>query len=386
MLKSFLKSIKDEWNLMINEKMIFIVILIIPILINLLIGYEFSKGQIDHIKMAINDQDNSSLSRMITSSFIDDEVFDVEYFTDNSDDMKDLFKESKIKTGLIIPKGFKEDVTKLKSPSVLLLYDGSHMPTASKAKSKASEILLTLKTGTSIKMISGKLNLTESEAKNIAQGIKFRQRTLYNPTKSYKNFLNTGLGTAVVQSAIALMAAVAIRRNKLNKKKSKRASHLLGKILFYGSLGFISLILCILIQWKVFNIPFRGDFKIALILSLLLSLSVSTFSIMVSSLISNKMVALLINAVIFVPNTLMVGYTWPVMSMPKPYRIASGFYPFYHYADNLRNLFLKGIDLASMYGDLFWYLKFILVAYIIALIGVFIRKVDTEKEGDKVVS
>ena len=382
MFKSFLTSIKNECKLMAREKMIFIVIILIPVLINLLLGYEFQKNQIDHIPMAICDQDNSVLSRTIIQQFEDDNIFDVNYYMDDSLQMEKMFKESKIKVGMIIPKNFNKDVMALDSPSVLMIYDGSHMPTVSSTKAKASEILLTLKTGMSMKILSAKLDIPDSIAENIAQSIKFRSRTLYNPTKSYKNFLNTGFGTAVIQSGIALMAAVSIRRKELEKKRIKRIGYLFGKIVFYAAIGWISLALSIMIQNKIFNIPFRGNMVDAFTLSLLLSTSVATFSVMISSWIGNQMMALLANAIVFIPNTMTIGYTWPVMSMPKPYQVTAMLYPFYHYADNLRDMFLKGLTITAMQGDIIWYMKFIIIVLCIAILGVLRFKIE---EGEKSV-
>lgn len=388
MINSLLKTIKREFNIMARGKMIFIVIFIIPLLTNLLLGYQFSKDIINKVPMAVYDGDNSSLSRMIIEQFSENEMFDIEYYLEDSNDMKKLIDDSKIRVGMIIPKDFSKNVMGAESPSILMVYDGSHMPIAAATKKSASEILLSLKTGVFMKLIKAKLDLPADVAEKIALSIKFSSRTLYNPAGSYKNFLNIGLGTAIVQSAIAIMTASAIRRSEIEKKKRKKSGYILGKVLFYGILGCLSLILNIYVQCKLFKVPLRGKFFDATILSLVLAFAVSAFGLMISSWIKDHMLSTLINAVIFIPNTIMIGYTWPVLSMPRPYQVAANFYPFYHFADNLRDLCLKGLSITKMNGDIMWFVKFTLITLVIALLGVLIikapehsKKISPSEEG-----
>ncbi len=383
MIKATMTSMKNELNKMLNEKMILIVIIIIPILVNFLLGYEFSKGGVDHIPMAVIDRDNTSLSRMIVQQFNENEMFNIKYYIDDSDRMERLIQNSKIRVGMIIPKDFSRDVYGMKSPNVLMVYDGSHMPITASVKAKASEILLTLKTGTLIKMLQAKLNMHHDSAYKMATALGFKNMTLYNSSKSYKNFLNIGFVLALVQSGIALMCASSIRKEELEDAKYKNIGNMVGKICFYSALGFLALTINILILIHRFNIPFRGNLSNAIILSIALAISVSTFSVSISSWIRDDMISTIVNAVIFVPNTIMIGYTWPVLSMINPYKSLAGYYPFYHYADNMRDIFLKGLSAKYLYDDFVWYGYFITIVLIIGILGVIrLKGIGQTKEGE----
>lgn len=385
------ESILDECRRMIKEKMIYVIIFIIPIIVNLLLGFEFSYDQIQHIPMAIIDQDNSTLSRKIVQSFSENEIFDVKYYIDDPNQMKKLLDDSTVKVGMIIPKDFYSDVTELKSPTVLMLYDGSHMSIASAAKSRATEILLTLKVGATRKVLSGKLGVPADVSAKLAQPITFSNRFLYNPTKSFKNFLTPGFGVAIVQTAIVLMAVVSIRRKKVTGDFLDKYAHVLGKIIFYAVLGTLSLMMCIAIQSLIFKVPFRGSYFAALILSTAFAFAVSSFAILVSVWVGEKMLCTLIVAILFIPNTIMVGYTWPVLSMPMIYKHVANCLPFYHYADNIRDLFLKGSSLANCYNDLVWFLIYTLICLIFIGLGTYVRlghftlinKARLRKDGEK---
>lgn len=378
MLKSMIAAIKEEINIMT-----LVVIFAIPILINVLFGYEFAADQIQNVSMAIYDQDNSTLSRMIINQFNEDEMFDVKYFLDNKVEMEQLFDDSQVKIGMIIPKNFGKDVMNADAPKVLMVYDGSHIPIVSAAKGKASEILATLKAGMSIQVIKAKLNLPQDIAEKTALAVSFKSKYLYNPTKSYRAFLDIGMVTAAVQSGLALMAVTAINFGVLRKKRKYRIGHLLGKIIFYVTSGWLSLIGAILINWKVFNIPFRGSFSDAALLSLLLAASVTSFCIMLSFFVRKyQSVLLVITAVLFIPNSIMVGYTYPVIGMPKFYQVVANYYPFYHYAENIREMFLKGRGLDTMQNDVMFFGKFIVITLTVSVFMLLITRVKNEVETE----
>lgn len=371
MFKSMLTSLSKECKKLFHNKMIFVVMLLIPFLVNLLLGYEFSKDQIQNISMAVWDQDNSSLSRMILQHFRENEIFDIRYAVENSEDIKDLFDQSKVKVAMIIPKDFGQEVMALHSPTVMMLYDGSHMSIAAAAKTRASEILLTLKAGILIKFLEGKMNLPASVAEKMALSIKFSNRVLYNPAKSFKNFLNPGFGTAIVQTGIVLMGAVAIHPEEMGETKRKKIGYFFAKLLFYTLLGWLGLMMSILLQKNLFLIPFRGSLGDAALLSLWMSASAAAFSIMVSVWVKNKLLATQMNAILFIPSTIIVGYTWPIMAMPEGYQRIAFYMPFHHYVHNLRNIFLKGTPLSSMGTDIHWFMGFMAIVCLISLLGLF---------------
>lgn len=383
------KALLQEYKSMLQNKILLLAIFIIPMAFNLLLGIEFAGDQVKHIPMAVVDEDNSSVSRMIVQQFQENETFDVKYRANNDTDLEKLFMESSIRVGMIIPKGFSSGITKAEAPSILMLYDGSHMSIASTAKAKASEILQTLKAGIEMKVLKGKLNVTQDTAEKMALAVRFNNRMLYNPAKSFKNFLNPGLGVGIVQTGVVLMAAVAVRRKELEGEDGVKVRYLLKKILFFTICGTFSLMASIVIQSLCFHVPFRGNYASAMLLSMLFALSISSFAIAVSTWIQDQLLASLVNAILFIPSSVIVGYTWPLLSMPAPYKAAAKWMPFYHYADNVRDLYLKGAPLSSMAGDLIWFGKFTVIALLASMVRALAvrfweeeKSVCYEKEGE----
>lgn len=384
MLNGVLNTAKNEWDTAVSGKTILIIALVIPLLVNLLLGFVFYNGQIRHIPMAVIDQDNSALSRMITKQFEENEIFDVKYKPEDSEKMKELLDNSQARVGMIIPKGFYNDMLELQAPSILMLYDGSHMSIASAAKARASEILLTLRTGALINLLEAKLNVPPDEAKKLALAVSFSNRTLYNPAKSFKNFLLPGFCASAVQAGIILMCSIAIRTHEITGRRKNRLEYLCGKILFYTVLGTVGQMVSIMIEIFIFGIPFKSSIISAIPLSIFYSGAVAAFSIMVSAWIRDGMIATSVNAILFLPNTVMSGYSWPILSMPAGYQKAASFIPFYHYADNIRDLFLKGVNLGYLMKDMAWFAVFIIATGTIGAYGVFrIKSTVVEDDGGR---
>lgn len=74
-----ISSTWEEIKRMLHDKMILIILFVIPIAANILIGFEFQNNQIQHIPMAVVDHDHSGLSRMIIQQFAENDTFTVKY-------------------------------------------------------------------------------------------------------------------------------------------------------------------------------------------------------------------------------------------------------------------------------------------------------------------
>ena len=315
------ESIKEELEKVKKDKLIIIICLIMPIMINLVIGFELSKGVINHIPMGVVVYDDSQLSRQIVQYFRNNDSFDLRYIAGSQKELEQLMNESKIKVGMIIPEGFSEDVTSLHSPTILMLYDGSHMSMTSIAKAKASEILVSIRTGAAIKQLQGRLNMTEDEAYHTAMPISFENRTLYNPAKNFSYFMTPGYGTIICQTGIALTAVLSI--NLISNNRKRILGYTAGKVVFYGAIGSLAFITNILAQMCLFNIPFRGSVIMAFLLSILLAFAISSLSAAVSAWVKNRVIAIVVVALLVIPNSIMAGYTWPILSMIPLYKKVS---------------------------------------------------------------
>lgn len=374
-----LASIKEEMHRLKTDPLVWLVCLMIPICINFIIGWQLQQGVMSHLPMGIVDNDHSQLSRQIVAYFKDNDTFDIKYEAIDQETLETLLDTSKIRIGMVIPKNFEADVVSVKAPNVLMLYDGSHMSITSMTKSKASEILLTARTGASIKQIQSRLGKNYKEAYTAAMPINFESRTLYNPTKNFNYFMTPGYGTIVCQLGIALMGVVCV--NSPRNRKINAWGYASAKIIFYGILGSLAAIINILVQVYYFKIPCRGSIIVACGLSVLFTFAVAALTIAVSAWFHNRVLAMAIIGLLLIPNSIMAGYTWPVLSMIPIYRWGAKMIPFSHYGDNIRDLFLKGYTL-NLKADIMFFIGFSIVMLIISTLGIQIAQFRKPREVD----
>ena len=376
-----LESINEEIHKLKTDKLMLIVCLIIPICVNLIVGWELTKGVIDHVPMAIVDYDDSQLSRQIISYFKENESFDVTYQIQDETTLQKLLDESQVRVGMVIPKNFSADVTSLRAPNILMMYDGSHMSMVSVAKAKASEILVSVRVGAAVQQIQNRLDKSYDEAFTMAMPISFEIRMLYNPTKSFNYFMTPGYGTIICQLGIAFMAVVSVTVNWDKEKKRNDLGHIVGKVLFYGVLGSLAIITNILVQIYVFNIPYRGSFMAGIAMSMLFIFAVAALAVALSAWFNNRVIAMTLAGLLLIPNSIMAGYTWPIMSMIPSYKWMAQFIPFTHYGDNIRDLFLKG-KMVDGLSDARFLILYLVIMILLATLGITLRKLGKPKEAD----
>lgn len=362
----------------------FVLIFVIPTIVNLMLCYMFIDHQIKEIDTAVYIGDNSQFSRSIVEYFNNSQTFNVTHYVDNPYEIEKLIRENKVKFGILIPQDFYKDIKNYKSPTILTIYDATQLASTSFGKVQAGETLLTLKGGALIKILQAKLNVPYSQAKKIVSSIGIQNRILFNPTRNYLSFLMPGFMAAMVQVGLGIAASVSINR----EKRRTMFTYLGSKILAYSMLGLLSLIANIYIQVKLFDVPFRGSIKELLILSSVYIATIATIGVSISAIVWDKVKATQATAMLFLPNTIMVGYTWPLIGMPKPYANIGKYIPFYHYADNLRDLMIKGYTV-NIKHSIEFLIKVSLIFFILAIAVETIRekiipKLKYKKEGDAV--
>lgn len=354
----------------------FVLIFLIPQVANLLSCLMMNDKQIREVPMAVYMGDDTSVTREIVRSFDNNETFDVKYYVENPNDMEKLMNEGEIAFGLVIPEDFTIDVKNLKSPSLMTVIDGSQLSVASFTKIASSEILMTIKAGALINLMKAKFNMSFDQAKSAAMAMDITSRILGNPTRNYINFLLPGMMTALAQVGIAMAASAAINR----EKRRTLFTYILLKVMAYAVIGFISIMMILGVQMKFFGLPMKANWSDLLLLCGAFSLSVASVGILFSAVFWNKVLASQVAAIYFIPSSILSGFTWPLISMPKFFQNISHIMPFTHFGDTLRDLLVKGE--AGLYErDMRVLLTIAIISFALAMGAELLREAIMKKRG-----
>lgn len=344
-----------------NLFMTFLFVLGIPVMCSFILGYQMKYHQIQHIPTVIVDHDNSQFSKMLINEINTNEIFNITSYSEKDQDVKTLIDQEKARVGVIIPESFSKDLVNGNAPKVLVFYDGSQMGVTSAAKARMSEILLTIKTGYLKKVVEGKLGIMPEVSKNYVLPMYFNYRLLNNPTKNYINFFIPGMIISIIQVSLVMLGIDIVREDE------KIYLWLWIKGILGGIVGVISILLSMGIQFKYFEVPFRGSMKGAIILTVLYCIGLVNYGVLVRLILPEKIAALQVGAISILPTTILAGFTFPLIAMPKIFQDFSVILPFLYYGEAIRDLCLKDISFQYVIPQIHWLFKFVLNMWIASL-------------------
>jgi ABC-2 type transport system permease protein len=90
--------------------------------------------------------------------------------------------------------------------------------------------------------------------------------------------------------------------------------------------------------------PARGNIWAFFLLTFLFSLCQTTFGYMMGKFIGDKVFASQVTCILLTPSTILGGYTYPLMAMPKAFQILSYAIPYTQYAESVRAMSLKNVN------------------------------------------
>ncbi len=336
--------------------------LLVPPICSCILNYEFREQRMNHIPTAIVDHDNSALSRSLVDKIRTNEVFDVNNYGGNDQEVKNWIDAGEAVAGIIIPEHFAADLLDGQAPRVLIVYDGSQMGAAGSARNRIAEIMATIRCGYLMEVMEGQLDLTPEEAEKFVQPVAFTTRFLGNPVKSLAYFFLQGLILGIAQVAVFILGV-----ESYFARPQTFLQHVLNTI-FCGFAGLVSAAVSLGIQVFWFNSPFTGSVTAALLLTFLNMTGIAGLGILFGMILNDKLNAISGGSVIMA-TVLFSGYTFPALSMPEFFQRIAAILPFTHYGIPMRDVTLLGSNLSRTVPDIGWLACFVLAGWLAILCG-----------------
>jgi Predicted membrane protein len=359
-MKSLFKILKEERSSLLKT-------IILTIVASLVFGYAMSNPYIDNIPFGVVDKDNSNLSRTVVQQLKINPGLNVNYYADSDTELEKAIKNRRVNGGIIIPKHFEKDVTLAKSPSALLLIDGTSLPKEASILGYASQVLGTINAGAQINVLQGN-GMVPYLSKQAVLNFSYAERILYEPQSSYLRYLIYTLVPLVNQGffvPVLLVPALMKKKKQFadikirSREGVKAVLALIGRILLYSTICTILIFTCLCILDKLFCVPLRGDILIYIVLMYLFFINLTAMGLVFASIMDNLGYFILffnlINIVIF----LTCGVIFPDYLLPNGMSEAlNSLWPFRHMTIGLKMLNLKGLGWELMLPYLKNELKF----------------------------
>jgi drug efflux transport system permease protein len=330
-----------------------IMALILPMFQMLLFGYALNLD-VDRIPTLIYDADHSADSRALIERFRGSRFFEIEGFVDSYAAIEKAVDKSKVLIGLAIPRNYSQRIGAGDQASVQVLLDGSDSNTASIALSYVESL---------VQNYALQVRSAGQERRAglpLKPPVEARLRVWYNSTLESSNYIVPGLIAAMMMVIAALLTSLTIAREwemgtmeQLLSTPVRASEIVVGKMLAFFVVGLVDTLIAVLVGIFVYGVPFRGSAWM-LALSTMIFLSGAFFwGILVSAVARSQLFAFQMGLVTtFLPAFLLSGFLYAIENMPVPIQIITHVVPARYFVTIVRGIFLKGIGMRLLWGQL----------------------------------
>jgi ABC-2 type transport system permease protein len=317
---------------------------VLPLFMLVFFGYAITLD-VDHIAIAVLDNDNTAASRALVADFEAAGYFDIREYLDAYRQVDDRLTRGAVTAVLVVPPGFQRELTAGKRAPVQLAVDGSDANTATIALGYAEAII----GRRSIELLAA--------GRDLSPPVTADTRIWYNPELRSRNMIVPGLIAVIMSVIAALLTALTIAREwergtmeQLAATPVHRLEVVLGKLFPYVAIGLIDMTVIIVAGMVVFGVPLRGDVLLLTGMTLLFLLGALGLGIFISAAVKSQVLATQTAMIAtYLPAVLLSGFLYDIASMPAVIRAATFVVPARYYIVITRGIFLKDVGIEVLW-------------------------------------
>jgi ABC-2 type transport system permease protein len=345
-----------------RDRRTLLILLFVPAFFLLIYGYALN-FDIRHVRLAVQDNDRSAVSRDLISAFVNSGYFDLVGEVFSPSEIDTMLDTDDARAVLVIPAKFGSDVTAGRQASVQFLVNGDNANTATTVVGYATGL---------INAQSQRYELQARIRSLTGPVLNVEPRVWYNPELRSTLFLVPGLIayiamlTAVVSTALSI-----VREKEAGTMEQVRMSpigpvpYVLGKTAPYFVVSLISSMSIVVAAILLFDMPMRGSWFVLIGIVSLFLVGALAFGLLISSIADSQQVAFQLALLTsFLPTLMLSGFIFPISSMPTFLQVVTRIVPARYFLVALRGIVLKGVGPADFWTDVI-----ALVVYAIAILG-----------------
>jgi len=337
--------VRKEFQELRRNPRMFPVIFVAPVLQLFILGYA-ATTDVKNVPVMVVDADRSPASRDLVARFEGSPYFSIAGVTSNDADIQAAIESRRAWMALSIPPQYGEMIGRGEPVTVQVITDGTDSNSATVGMAYASTLIT-------------ELAADLAAARRPPGAIEARIRVWFNPQMLSLHFMVPGVLALLLMVITTVLGAMAIVREKelgtleqLNVTPLKRWELTVGKLLPFGLIGMIDVILVVSLAVLWFEIPLRGSFPLLFGLSLVYLLCTLSLGLLVSTLSNNQQQAMMTAVFFFMmPMIYLSGFIFPIENMPAVIQPITYLIPLRYYLVIVRGIFLKGVGLESFWRD-----------------------------------
>jgi ABC-2 type transport system permease protein len=350
-MKSILNFIKKEFLQFKRDPKMFGIILIAPVVQLIFLGYA-ANLDIERIKLVIYDQDKTTTSRKLIDELTSSGYFVIQDYVNDYNSVTEFLDYNKAIIALVIPNDFEKNLNRKETAKLQAIFDGSDGNTASIAAGYFQQIVLQFAQRTTFEMLkrSGTAFLPVG---NVTPEI----RVWYNPTLKTRNYMVPGIVGLLLSIVTLLLTSLAVVKEKeigtmeqLIVTPLKPYQIIIGKLVPFILLGFVSIIIVLTAMRFIFNIPVKGSLFFLFLSAFFYILSTLGLGLFVSTISKTQQQAMMIAVfAVMMPMVFLSGFAFPVENMPKIIQYISYIIPLKYFINIIRGVISKGLGFSELW-------------------------------------
>src|SRR5918993_5804563 len=344
-MRRVLHLLRKELLELRQDPRLFGIVIMAPIIQLRVLGYA-ATTDVKDVPLVVMDADRSAPSRTLLARFEASDNFKIVGVVDSTDQIDWWLDRGEAWMALSIPPDYGRRLQSGEPATLQVVADGTDANSTNVAMGYARALVA----GYAQELAAG----SQAQA---APPVSVEIRVWFNPRLESRDFMIPGIVALLLLVVTTNLSAMAIVREKeigtleqLNVTPLARWELIVGKLLPYGLIGVIDVILVLVVSIYWFEVPMRGSVPLLFGLSLVYLLCTLGLGLFVSSISNTQQQAMLTTVFFFMmPMIYLSGFVFPIENMPAWIQPVTHLIPLRYFLVIVRGIFLKGVGLETLW-------------------------------------
>jgi ABC-2 type transport system permease protein len=345
---------KKEFRQLKRDKRLMFVIFFFPVMLLVMFGYAVN-FDVKHVKIAIYDQEKSSLSRDYINSLLHSEYFDLVDKISSEKEINKYLDEKLVQCVIVIPIDLSEKLHSNREVKIQYLIDGVDGNTANIISNYANLATLTFN-----QKFTGEILAVKGMKQY--EPIKLDPQFWFNPELKTSKFLVPGLIAMILIVTAVISVALSLVREKergtieqINVSPLSSLELILGKTLPFVLIALINAGFILIASYFLFGSEVRGSLLLLFLTTLIFLIASTSLGIFISVVSDTQQVAFTLATFIsLLPSLILSGFIFPIDSMPYLVQIITNVTPVKFFLKILRAIMLRGVGIEAFWDQLIY--------------------------------
>lgn len=366
---------KKEFRQLKRDKRLIFVIFFFPVMLLIMFGYAVN-FDVKHVKIAVYDQERSSLSREFINSLLHSEYFELVEMISSENEINRYLDDKLAQCVIVLPGDLSQKLFSNQEVKIQYLIDGVDGNTANIITNYANLATLTFNQKFTSEILAVK-GVKQYEP------IKLDPQFWFNPELKTSRFLVPGLIAMILIVTAVISVALSLVREKergtieqINVSPLSSLELIIGKSLPFVFLALINAGIILVASYFLFGSEVKGSLLLLFFTTLVFLIASTSLGIFISVVSDTQQVAFTLATFIsLLPSLILSGFIFPIDSMPYVIQIITNITPVKFFLKILRAIMLRGVGIEAFWDQMIYLIIFTTV---LIVLGTIINKRKSE--------